>query len=83
VWPFAIDSRNVRLSLASDGFNQFGNMTNSYSVWPFVLISNNFPPWRCMKLPYFIMTIVILSPKARGHDSDVYLQHLIDELKEL
>jgi len=29
------------------------------------------------------MTIVILSPKARGHDSDVYLQHLIDELKEL
>jgi len=36
-----------------------------------------------MKLPYFIMTIVILSPKARGHDSDVYLQHLIDELKEL
>jgi len=29
---FAEDSRNVRLGLASDGFNPFGNMSTSYSV---------------------------------------------------
>ena len=29
---FAADSRNVRLGLASDGFNSFGNMSTSYSM---------------------------------------------------
>lgn len=29
---FAQEPRNVRLGLATDGFNPFGNMSNSYSV---------------------------------------------------
>ena len=80
---FAANSRNVRLGLASDGFNPFGNMSNSYSVWPVVLISYNLPPWRCMKDPYLIMSTLILGPKAPGNDIDVYLQPLIYKLKEL
>ncbi|KAK3205465.1 hypothetical protein Dsin_019511 [Dipteronia sinensis] len=30
---FAQDPRNVRLELASDGFNLFGNMNNAYSTY--------------------------------------------------
>ena len=29
---FARDARNLRLGLASDGFNPFGNMSNAYSM---------------------------------------------------
>jgi hypothetical protein len=29
---FAADPRNLRLGLATDGFNPFGNMINSYNV---------------------------------------------------
>ena len=35
---FAQEPRNVRLDLASDGFNRFGNMSISYTMWPVVLI---------------------------------------------
>ena len=35
---FAKDSNNVRLGLASDGFNPFRTMTISYSIWSVVLI---------------------------------------------
>nr|GEZ69576.1 hypothetical protein [Tanacetum cinerariifolium] len=31
---FAAEPRNVRLGLATDGFNPFGNLSQSYSMWP-------------------------------------------------
>ena len=46
---FASDLKNVRLALASDKFNPFGNMSNACSMWPVVLIPYNLPPWKCMK----------------------------------
>ena len=36
---FAKDARNVQLGLATDGFNPFGKMSASYSMWPVFLIS--------------------------------------------
>ncbi|XP_062085595.1 uncharacterized protein LOC133791693 [Humulus lupulus] len=80
---FAIDPRNVRLGLATDGFNPFGNMSTSYSIWPVVLVPYNMPPWKCMKENNFIMALLIPGPKSPGKDIDVYLRPLIDELKEL
>ena len=41
---FAGEPRNVRLGLASDGFNPFGACNQKYSIWPIVLIPYNFPP---------------------------------------
>ncbi|XXG58741.1 hypothetical protein AAC387_Pa04g0977 [Persea americana] len=41
---FAKDPHNVRLGLASDGFNPFGDMSNSYGMWPVMLIPYNLPP---------------------------------------
>lgn len=71
---FALDARNIQLGLASDGFNPFGNMSSSYSIWTVVLVIYNLPPWMCMKDPYMVMSMIILGPKAPGNDIDVYLQ---------
>ena len=35
---FAKDPRNVRLALSTDGFNPYGSMSASYSIWPLILI---------------------------------------------
>ncbi|CAN1750149.1 hypothetical protein LINPERHAP1_LOCUS3952 [Linum perenne] len=80
---FAEDSRNIRLGLASDGFNPFGNMSTSYSMWPVVLMPYNLPPWKCMKENFLFLTLLIPGPNAPGKDIDVYMQPLIDELNEL
>ncbi|KAF7133467.1 hypothetical protein RHSIM_Rhsim09G0074400 [Rhododendron simsii] len=80
---FAQDPCNVRLGLASDGFNPFGSMSNSYSMWPVILMPYNLPPWKCMKEPFFMMSLLIPGPDSPGNDIDVYLRPLIDELKEL
>ncbi|KAK9990118.1 hypothetical protein SO802_025103 [Lithocarpus litseifolius] len=46
---FSSEPRNVRLGLAADGFNPYGNMSTSHSTWPVILILYNLPPWMCMK----------------------------------
>ncbi|XP_052723821.1 uncharacterized protein LOC108344223 [Vigna angularis] len=80
---FALDPRNVRLGLATDGFNPYGNLSTNHSIWPVVLIPYNLPPWMCMKQSSFIMPMIIPGKRASGNDIDVYLQPLIEELKEL
>ena len=60
---FAREPRNVRLGLAADGFNPFGNMNLAYSMWPVVLANYNLPPWLCMKDNYFMLTLLITGPK--------------------
>ncbi|XP_028084685.1 uncharacterized protein LOC114285803 [Camellia sinensis] len=80
---FAMEPRNVRLGLAVDGFNPFGNISNSYSLWPAVLIPYNLPPWLVMKDPFLMMSLLILGESQPGIDIDVYLRPLVDELNEL
>ena len=44
-WPiFKDELRNVRISLAADGFNPFGELLSTYSVWHVFIIKNNLPP---------------------------------------
>ncbi|KAG8482728.1 hypothetical protein CXB51_024209 [Gossypium anomalum] len=80
---FASDPRNVRLGLAADGFNPFKIMSTSYSTWPILLVPYNFPPWICMKQSSFILSMIIPGEKGPGNDIDIYLQPLIEELKQL
>ncbi|KAL3838469.1 hypothetical protein ACJIZ3_023060 [Penstemon smallii] len=80
---FAEDPRNVRLGLATDGFNPFSNMSTSYSTWPVILLPYNLPPWKCMKSPFFILSMLISGPKSPGNDIDVFLEPLIEELHDL
>ncbi|GJT69679.1 hypothetical protein Tco_1028965 [Tanacetum coccineum] len=80
---FAKEPRNVRLGLAVDGFNPFGNLSQAYSMWPVILTTYNLPPWLCMKESSFMLTLLILGPKSPSKDIDVYLRPLIDDLKVL
>ncbi|XP_073358965.1 uncharacterized protein [Aegilops tauschii subsp. strangulata] len=80
---FSKYARSVRLGLASDGFNPFGLMSISHSIWPVILIPYNLPPWMCMKQQNWIMSMIIPGPKSPGNNIDVYLQPLIDELNVL
>ena len=80
---FSSDPRNVRLGLAADGFNPFGIMSTSHSTWPVMLVPYNLPPWLCMIRSFLILSLVILGPTLLGIAIDVYLQSLVEELKEL
>ncbi|XP_020091175.1 uncharacterized protein LOC109712162 [Ananas comosus] len=80
---FSSELRNVRLGLASDGFNPFRTMSTAHSTWPVILIPYNLPPWLCMKQPFIFLSLLIPGPTAPGNNIDVYLEPLIDELKDL
>ncbi|CAA2999580.1 Hypothetical predicted protein [Olea europaea subsp. europaea] len=84
IYPsFAVESRNPRLGLATDGFNPFGDMNKPYSMWPFVVVPYSLPPWMCMKKEFTMLTLLISGKHEPSKDIDVYLFPLIDELKEL
>ena len=82
VFPnYGREIRNVRLGLASDGFNPFGMNSTGWSTWPVILMPYNLPPWMCMKQPYMILSTLIPGKYSPGNDIDVYLEPLIKKLK--
>jgi len=80
---FADDPRNLRLAIATDGFNPFGNFSSTYSMWPVLVTPLNLPPWECVNPSNCFMSLLILGPTSLGKDFDVFLEPLIEELKEL
>ncbi|CAL8167134.1 unnamed protein product [Prunus armeniaca] len=83
-WPkFGNEPRNLRLALSSDGFNPHSSLSTRYSCWPVILVTYNLPPWLCMKRKFMILTLLISGLKQPGNDIDVYLAHLINDLKSL
>lgn len=80
---FSGDIRNVRLGLASDGFNPFRSMNIVHSTWPIILVPYNLPPMMLMKQPFIFLSVLIDGPKGPGDKIDVYMQPLIEELEEL
>ncbi|GJS24300.1 retrotransposon gag domain, retroviral aspartyl protease [Tanacetum coccineum] len=73
---FAKEPRNVRLGLAADGFNPFGNLSQSYSMWSVILTTYNLPPQLCIKESSLMLMLLIRGPKSSGKDIDVYLSSL-------
>jgi hypothetical protein len=80
---FAADPRNIRLGIATDGFNPFGHRSSSYSMWPVFLVPYNLPPWACMEQSNFMMGLLIPGPESPGKDIDVFLEPLVEELQLL
>ncbi|XP_021603897.1 uncharacterized protein LOC110608925 [Manihot esculenta] len=80
---FAMEARNVRLGLWTDGFQPFGQSGQQYSSWPVILTPYNLPPGMCMKDEYMFLTITIPGPKNPKEKLDVYMQPLVKEMKEL
>ncbi|XP_042448877.1 uncharacterized protein LOC122033755 [Zingiber officinale] len=63
-WPdFASNPRNLRLGLATDGFNPFGDLSSRYSCWPVILVNYNLPPLMCMMKENLMLTLLIPGPK--------------------
>ena len=54
---FVADSQNVRLGLAIDGFNPYGNLSTTYSIWPVIVFPYNLPPWKGMKSPFNLLAL--------------------------
>lgn len=80
---FAKDARNLRLGIATDGFNPFGNMSSSYSMWPVFVVPYNLPPWLCMDQSNLMLALLIPGPKSPGKNFDIFLEPLVDDLLEL
>ncbi|XP_010508146.1 PREDICTED: uncharacterized protein LOC104784773 [Camelina sativa] len=79
---FAEEPRNVYLGLCTDGFNPFG-MSRNHSLWPVILTPYNLPPGMCMNTEYLFLTILNSGPNHPRASLDIFLQPLIEELKEL
>ena len=58
-------------------------MSTSHSMWPVMLVPYNLPPWLCMKWSSLILSLVIPGPTSPEIAIDVYLQPLVEELREL
>ena len=80
---FGNESRNLRLGLASDGMNPYGNLSTNHSSWPVLLVIYNLPPSLCVKIKYMMLSMMIYGLRQPGNDIDVYLSPLIEDLKLL
>jgi len=80
---FALQSRNVYLCLCTNGFSPYGQSGSQYSLWPVILSPYNLPPEMCMKREFMFLTLLIPGPEHPKKSFDVFLQPLIQELKEL
>ena len=59
-WPiFKEEPRNIRISLAADGVNPFGELRSIYSVWPVFVINNNLPPWMSIKREHTMLAMIV------------------------
>ncbi|XP_021767822.1 uncharacterized protein LOC110732212 [Chenopodium quinoa] len=79
---FASEPRNVRLGLCTDGFAPHGKFGGQYSCWSVTLTPYNLPPSMCMK-QFMFLSLLVCGPKNPKGNLDVYMQLLIEELKQL
>ena len=71
------------MGISTDGFNPFGLMSSGWSTWPVIVTPYNLPPGLCMKKEYMMLSLLIPGKHSPGNDIDVFLEPLIDELKQL
>ena len=59
-WPiFKEEPRNVKLSLAADGVNPFGELRSTHLVWPVFVINNDLPPWMSVKREHTMLSMIV------------------------
>lgn len=77
---FAMEMRNVRVAIATDGFCPFGMGASSYTCWPMFVIPLNLPPGICMRQHNMFLSLIIPGPNYPGKDISVFMEPLVDEL---
>ena len=53
----ALEARNVRVALATDGFNPYGMAAALYTYRPMFIIPLNLPPWRPLSTTEHILVV--------------------------
>ena len=83
-WPnkFKKEVQIFHLSISIDGINQYSLQNTNYYVFSVVVINNNIPLWLTMKNEHTMLVLIVPS-EIQLNNMGVYLQPLIDELKEL
>jgi hypothetical protein len=83
-WPekFKDEVRSLRLNIKMDGVNPYSLQNTNYYVWHAVVINTNILPWLSVKNEH-LMLALIFPGREQVKNMDVYLQPLVDELKEL
>jgi len=66
------ESRNVRVALATDGFNPYGMAAAPYTCWPVFIIPLNLPPG--------VMFLSLIISGYPGDNMCVYMEPLVDDL---
>jgi hypothetical protein len=74
---FAVEVRNIRFELSTNGMNPFGETGSSHSTWHVTLYIYNLPSWLCMKHKFIMMPLLISGPIQVSNNIDVYLQPLV------
>ncbi|KAL0404355.1 UNVERIFIED_CONTAM: hypothetical protein Sradi_2076300 [Sesamum radiatum] len=80
---FAVESRNIRLALYTNGFAPHKQYEHAYSCWPVILTPYNLQLEIYMKPEYMFLTMVISDPSNPKCRIDVYLESLIEQLLQL
>jgi hypothetical protein len=60
---FSGDIHNIRLGLASDGFNPFRSINIVHNTWPIIVVPYNLSPMMLMKQPFIFLSVLINGPK--------------------
>jgi hypothetical protein len=76
----AADARNVRIMIATDGFNPYGMSTANYSCWPVFVIPLNLPPGVLMTRKTMFLSLIIPGPNYPGKNLSIYMQPIVDDL---
>jgi hypothetical protein len=77
---FDAEARNVRIAIATDGFNPFSMVAAPYSCWPIFVIPLNLPPGVCMQKHNMFLSLIIPGPEYPGKNMSVFMEPLVDEL---
>jgi hypothetical protein len=74
----AREAHNVRVALATDGFNPYRMMAATYTCWPVFVIPLNLPPGVCFQRQNILLSLIISGHP--GNNMGVFMEPLIDEL---
>ena len=80
---FALEARNVRLGIATDGFTPYGPMDAPYSCWLVFVFPYNLPPGVAMRPEYIFLSLVIPGPEHPRKKFSVFMRPLVDGLQTL
>jgi hypothetical protein len=65
-----------------DGVNPYSLKNTNYYVCYVGVINNNIPPWLSVKNEHLMLALIVPN-RRQVKNMDVYIQPLVDELKEL